>query len=356
MSLLSTPPPSTFLPATHQQRKNHRIFSLHRTNHRQPSLTYPFHRRHPSRTFSVPRLSQYDDDEEPDSEPVSVVRDEWGEKSGPEPEPETRFTAPDPPVRDDEWGSGSGTGTGTGSRIDTGVEVESDGAKNLELKRCLVDTVYGTDFGFKVGSEVRGEVSELINQLEAANPVPNPTEVPGLLDGNWVLVYTATSELLPLLAAGSTPLLKVERISQNIDTGSSIVDNSTTLSTPFATFSFSATASFEVRSPSRIQVQFKEATFKPPEIKSRLDLPDSVDILGQKITLPPLQQLLNPVQEAASSISRTLYGLPPLKVSIPGERSSSWLIVTYLDDDLRISRGDGGLFVLVREGSPLLEL
>ncbi|KAL9271568.1 Plastid lipid-associated protein 3, chloroplastic-like protein [Drosera capensis] len=66
--------------------------------------------------------------------------------------------------------------------------------------------------------------------------------------------YTAFSELLPLLAAGATPLLKVERISQSIDTSSSTIENSMTLSSPFATFSFSASASFEVRSPSRIQV------------------------------------------------------------------------------------------------------
>jgi len=60
--------------------------------------------------------------------------------------------------------------------------------------------------------------------------------------------------LIPLLAAGSTPLLKVKSISQSIDTNNLIIDNSTTLSSPFADFSFSATASFEVRSPSRIEV------------------------------------------------------------------------------------------------------
>lgn len=235
----------------------------------------------------------------------------------------------------------------------------SDGAaarrENWDVKKALVDSVYGTDLGFRASSEIRAEASELVTKLEALNPTPNPTEVPALLDGNWILLYTAYSELLPLLAIGTTPLLKVEKISQSIDTGSQTVDNSTTLSSPFATFSFSASASFEVRSPSRIQVQFKEATFKPPEIKSRFDLPESVDIFGQKISLSPVQQLLNPVQEAAAGISRTLYGLPPLKLSIPGERTQSWLLISYLDEDLRISRGDGGLFVLVREGSPLLE-
>ena len=66
--------------------------------------------------------------------------------------------------------------------------------------------------------------------------------------------YTAASELLPLLAAGTTPLLKVDKISQTIDTNSSTIVNSTTLSNPFAYFSFSASATFEVRSPTRIQV------------------------------------------------------------------------------------------------------
>lgn len=66
--------------------------------------------------------------------------------------------------------------------------------------------------------------------------------------------YTASSELLPLLAAGSLPLLKLDKISQTIDTDSFTVVNSTTLSSPFASFSFSVSASFEVRSPTRIQV------------------------------------------------------------------------------------------------------
>lgn len=225
-----------------------------------------------------------------------------------------------------------------------------------DLKRCLVDTVYGTNFGFEATAEVRAEVVELVNQLEAVNPTPAPTEAVELLDGNWVLLYTAASELLPLLAAGSTPLLKVKSICQSIETSSRTIVNSTTLSSPFATFSFSASATFEVRSPSRIQVQFKEGTLQPPEIKSSLNLPENVDVFGQKINLSAVQQSLNPLQDAVASISQTISGQPPLKVPIPGERSSSWLLITYLDKDIRISRGDGGLFVLAREGSPLLDL
>lgn len=85
-----------------------------------------------------------------------------------------------------------------------------------------------------------------------------------------------------------------------------------------------------------------------------MNLPENIDVLGQKINLSPLQQTLNPLQEAVMSISRVITGQPPLKLPIPGDRTKSWLITTYLDEDLRISRGDGGLFVLAKEGSPLL--
>ncbi|CAA3010310.1 plastoglobulin-1, chloroplastic [Olea europaea var. sylvestris] len=282
--------------------------------------------------------------------------DEWGEKSEPEPEPVSKFSGPDPPRDEDEW-TGKDVGNGSpGVEVSGGVSLKEDGdGKVYELKRALLDTVYGSDFGFRASSEVRAEALELVLQLEASNPTPAPTESPDLLDGSWVLVYTAFSELLPLLAVGSIPLLKVDKIGQEIDTSSLTIENSTTFSSPVATFSFSASAAFEVRSPSRIQVQFKEGKFNPPEIKSSINLPENLDIFGQKINLSPLQQSLDPIQNAVASIGRTISGQPPLKAPIPGERAKSFLLITYLDKDFRISRGDGGLFVLVKEGSPLLD-
>lgn len=103
-----------------------------------------------------------------------------------------------------------------------------------------------------------------------------------------------------------------------------------------------------------LQVEFKEGNFKPPEIKSNIELPENVDVFGQKISLSPVQQSLSPLENAVAGIARTISGQPPLKIQIPGERTKSWLLTTYLDKDLRISKGDGGLFVLVKEGSSLL--
>ncbi|KAL1829924.1 hypothetical protein ACET3Z_008336 [Daucus carota] len=339
----------------------HRLFP---TNPR--TLSFPITPRPHKLTFTTPiRFSRPypddpvsgDDDEEPDRTPTSNIPDEWGEKSDPDPEPATKLADSDPPKNDDEWGATSekdfvvsGNGNVGGDKSD-----ESGSERLEELKRCLVDSVYGTDLGVKASSEVRGEVFELVSQLEALNPIAAPTDAVVELDGNWVLLYTAFSELLPFLAAGTTPFLKVDKICQSISTSNLTIDNTITLSSPFATVSFSALATFEVRSPSRIQVTFTEGSFQPPDIKSSVSLPDNIDIFGQTINLSPVQRSLNPLQEAVAGIARGISGQPPLKVRIPGERSNSWLIITYLDKDLRISRGDGGLFVLAKEGSPLLD-
>ncbi|GMI71769.1 FIBRILLIN2 [Hibiscus trionum] len=334
------------------------------------SFSLPLKPPNPLRSSHFISLSSSQSDPTPESDPDGEtptpinITDEWSEKSelGSEPEP-TKLPDYDPPRNEDEWEEEyAEMGNGTASASQGGApgaaekeEREGFDDRIADLKRCLVYSVYGTELGFRASQEVRAEVLELVNQLEAVNPTRAPVEATQLLDGNWILLYTAFSELLPLLAAGSTPLLKVKSISQTIDTANQSIVNSTTLSGPFADFSFSASATFEVRSPSRIQVEFNEGIVQPPEVKPTVDLPADVDIFGQRISLLPVQQSLNPLQELVANISRTISGQPPLKIPIPGNRSSSWLLITYLDEDLRISRGDGGLFVLARQGSPLLE-
>ncbi|GKE16056.1 plastid lipid-associated protein/fibrillin conserved domain-containing protein, partial [Tanacetum coccineum] len=161
-----------------------------------------------------------------------------------------------------------------------------------------------------------------------------------------------------LLAVGTTPspLLKVDEISQQNLTNNLTIDNTITFSTSFATSTSTASANFEVRCPSRIQVQFKEGSFQLPKIKSNISLLENVDIFGQNINLSPIHRSLKPLQEVVANLAGVISGQAPPKVPILRERSSSWLLVTYLDNNLRISRGDGGLFVLAKEGSPLLDL
>ncbi|KAL5575282.1 hypothetical protein UlMin_016981 [Ulmus minor] len=124
---------------------------------------------------------------------------------------------------------------------------ELEDSKVVELKRCLVDCMYGTELGFRARLEESVDILELVNQLEALNPTLALNESPELLDGNWILLYMGFSKLLPLLAVGSTPLLKVNKITQSIDTSNLTIVNSTTLSSLFSTSSFSASTSFEYK-------------------------------------------------------------------------------------------------------------
>ena len=158
-----------------------------------PSIPRPTTTTRPLRLRSILRPhSSLSDDPYPGDDPPEVT-DEWGEKADPEPESAyTKLSASDPPKDDDEWGRDGYAGVGIGGADETPDDDEEtkDAAKEklLELKRCLVDSVYGTELGFRARLEERAEILELVNQLEALNPTPAPTESPELLDGDWVLL------------------------------------------------------------------------------------------------------------------------------------------------------------------------
>lgn len=243
-----------------------------------------------------------------------------------------------------------------------GDEIRSigDAAENIsglsELKLQLIDSLYGTDRGLTASSETRGEVLELIAKLEAQNPNGTPTDLESrhLLNGKWVLAYTSYSEVYPLLAAGSLPLVRVGEISQTIDTTFSKFVNSITFTGPVAATTFSASASFQVRSPSRLQIKFEEAVLSPPAVVGDPQTPDALYLFGQRVPLDAFRPVLDALQGVAVQLTKALSGQPPLRLSIGDRGAESWLLTTFLDEDLRIARGDGGgIFVLTKAGSSL---
>lgn len=103
------------------------------------------------------------------------------------------------------------------------------------------------------------------------------------------------------------------------------------------------------------QIKFEEGIIGTPQLTDSITIPDKVEFLGQSIDFSPLSGVITSVQNSYSSVARTISGQPPIKIPITNDRAQSWLLTTYLDDELRISRGDGGsIFVLIKEGSPLL--
>uniref|UniRef100_A0A0E0AZU4 Plastid lipid-associated protein/fibrillin conserved domain-containing protein n=1 Tax=Oryza glumipatula TaxID=40148 RepID=A0A0E0AZU4_9ORYZ len=258
---------------------------------------------------------------------------------------------------EDEWGkepvADQGGAAAAVAEAPADVPVTSEVA---ELKAKLKEALYGTERGLRASSETRAEVVELITQLEARNPTPAPTEALTLLNGKWILAYTSFSQLFPLLGSGSLPqLVKVEEISQTIDSENFTVQNCIKFSGPLATTSVSTNAKFEVRSPKRVQIKFDEGIIGTPQLTDSIVLPEKFELFGQNIDLTPLKGIFSSIENAASSVARTISGQPPLKIPIRTDNAESWLLTTYLDDELRISRGDGSsIFVLFKEGSTLL--
>ncbi|KAB1221785.1 Plastid-lipid-associated protein, chloroplastic [Morella rubra] len=256
---------------------------------------------------------------------------------------------------DDEWGPDKEEGSAV-AVVEKEEELKPAEPTEIDrLKKALVDSFYGTDRGLKATSETRAEIVELITQLEAKNPTPAPTEALTLLNGKWILAYTSFAGLFPLFARGTLPLLKVEEISQTIDSETLKVQNSVQFSGPLATTSISTNAKFEVRSPKRVQIKFEEGIIGTPKLTDSIDIPENVEVLGQKIDLTPFKGVINSVQETASSVAKTISSQPPVKFSISTSNAESWLLTTYLDEEIRVSRGDAGsVFVLIKEGSSLL--
>ncbi|XAR54704.1 hypothetical protein NMG60_11029961 [Bertholletia excelsa] len=70
-----------------------------------------------------------------------------------------------------------------------------------------------------------------------------------------ILRYTSFAGLFPLLSR-TLPLVKVEEVSQIIDSLNFAVHNSVLFSRPLANTSFSTNAKFEVQSSKHVQVNF----------------------------------------------------------------------------------------------------
>lgn len=211
--------------------------------------------------------------------------------------------------------------------------------------------------------QVRAEINELITQLEARCPRLDEETASTSLDGRWTLAYTANSELTPLLALGRLPGCSVGPITQTITAGTAT--NAVPLTGPLASTTLEASAAVEVRSPKRLALRFERGRVAPlsPGLASGLDLPARLSVLGTDVDLSPLKAALAPAADAAASavsaLASAAAGLPPLDFSIPTAvgpvplPSETWLLTTFLDDTLRVARGDGGsVFVMTRDPPP----
>ncbi|KAL9179460.1 hypothetical protein ACHAXT_008750 [Thalassiosira profunda] len=171
---------------------------------------------------------------------------------------------------------------------------ESKDARRSQLKRGILELAAETKRGLTATEEQQQEMEQLFQQLEKLNPTPNPLKREEV-NGDWSLEYTTSDSIL---GKGGFP--RVGPIIQNIDTTTLSAKNSETV---------------------RYLV---------------LDVPRSVTAE------------LSPKNGKFTDVKFKRFQLGPVGFDAPDKFRGS-LDITYLDDEVRLTRGDkGNIFVLTR--------
>lgn len=190
-------------------------------------------------------------------------------------------------------------------------------------KSTLLEVVAGKNRGLLATETDKLAVLAAVAQLEDRNPTPRPVEAAELLDGNWRLLYTTSRGLLGI---DQFPLLKLGQIYQCIRVKDAKVYNiAEVYGLPYLEGIVSVAATFEPVSERRVQVKFNRS------------------IIGA-------QRLIN-YQSPEDLIEQIEAGKKFLAIDFPidSREQQGWLDITYLDEDLRIGRGnEGSVFVLTK--------
>ncbi|MBC1241876.1 PAP/fibrillin family protein [Nostoc sp. 2RC] len=188
-------------------------------------------------------------------------------------------------------------------------------------KTALIDAIAGTNRGLLATEAQKQAILAAIANLEDNNPTPRPLEAKELLDGNWRLLYTTSQGILNL---DRLPFCKLGQIYQCIRVETTRVYNIAEIyGFPYLEGLVSVAAKFEPVSHRRVQVKFERS------------------IIG-------LQRLIE-YNSPATFIQQIEAGkkFPAIDYAINNNRQQGWLDITYIDNDLRIGRGnEGNVFVL----------
>ncbi len=191
-------------------------------------------------------------------------------------------------------------------------------------KSELLEAIAGKNRGLLATETDKIAILAAVAQLEDRNPNPRPLERSHLLDGNWRLLYTTSKGLLNL---GRVPVWQLGQIYQCVRTSTSTIYNIAEVSgLPYLEGLVSVCARFEGVSERRVNVRFDRS------------------IVG-------LQRLIG-YQSPSDFIRQIEMGkkFAAFDVPIENREQKGWLDITYLDEDLRIGRGnEGSVFVLTKE-------
>lgn len=190
-------------------------------------------------------------------------------------------------------------------------------------KTALLELIEGKNLGISATDTDKQAILSAIANLEDFNPTPRPLEASDLLNGNWRLIYTTSSELLNL---NRIPLTNLRQIYQCIRVKTKSIYNIAEINgLPFLEGLVSVAAKFEPVSSVRVQVKFNR----------------SIIGLQRLIDYKYPENLIEEIESGKKFIA--------IDFPIASNEQQGWLDITYLDNDLRIGRGNkGSVFVLTK--------
>lgn len=191
-------------------------------------------------------------------------------------------------------------------------------------KTALLEMLAGKNRGLLASEPDKQAILAAIAQLEDRNPTPQPTAAADLLAGDWRLLYTTSQELLGI---DRVPLAQLGQIYQCIRVQEAQIFNIA-----------------EVKGPPLLEgLVSVQATFTPVS-ERRVNVRFERFIVG-------LQRLIN-YQSPAEFINQIQAGKRFAAIDFlidPKKEQRGWLEITYLDQDMRIGRGnEGNVFVLTK--------
>ena len=195
----------------------------------------------------------------------------------------------------------------------------------LKLKDTLLQTLsrQRQDHLWETPPESVPDLNQLIADLEAQSPTPSPLDSP-LLMGDWRLVYTTSRGILGL---DRIPLTDLGQVYQAIR-GDRVYNVAETKSLLGIEGIVSVAARYARSGDARVSVTFERSILGLRSIMGYRSVTAFVDSL-----------------EAKSRFWAVDVPIPSRDGGAQG-----WLEVTYLDETLRISRGnEGSIFVLVKD-------
>jgi len=192
-------------------------------------------------------------------------------------------------------------------------------------KSTLIEIIVGTNSGLLANQQQQQAILAAIANLEDFNPTPRPLAATNLLEGNWRLLYTTSKALLKI---DRLPFCKLGQIYQCIRVRSNSVYNIAEIyGIPSLEGLVSVVAKFEPVSERRVQVKFQRSIIGLQRL------------IGYTTPGNFIQQI-----ESGDFQNKLAFDFP-----IQSEQQQGWLDITYIDDNLRIARGnEGSVFVLTK--------